>query len=176
MPPDFLDPSKTVGILAACYSVHPIVGELKKLTTVPVLGIFESSIAAALLLLGTDERFGIVSTGKVWERLLSDGVKNYLGTESDKRFAGVETTGLNAVELEHASDVKTRMIEATRRLLRKGKVGAVCLGCAGMVGMEDWVKEAAIAELGAEQGSRIRIVDGVKVGFVMLEGLVKARV
>lgn len=173
-----LSPTTTTGILLACYSAHPLVPLLKLHTPVPVVGIFEASISAALLLLpSTDSKFGIVSTGNVWEELLRDGVEAYLGTEGGgKRFAGVETTGLSATELHEVepAEVRRRMVLATRRLVGKGNVGAVCLGCAGMVGMEDWVKEACIEELGEEEGTKVAIIDGVKVGFVMLEGLVKA--
>jgi Asp/Glu/hydantoin racemase len=91
------------------------------------------------------------------------------------RFAGVETTGLNATELHDApqEEVERRVKEATKRLLRKGDVGAVCLGCAGMSGMDDWVRAAAIDELGEDEGRRVRIVDGVKAGVAWLEGTVR---
>ncbi|KAM0749686.1 hypothetical protein T439DRAFT_326564 [Meredithblackwellia eburnea MCA 4105] len=175
--PALIDPSKVSGFLICCYSVHPLVKTLKPHTTAPVVGIFEASVATALLLLPTtDSKFGIVSTGKVWEKLLGDGVAELLGSETSKRFAGVETTGLNATELHEVKpdEVKLRMIDATKRLVKGGDVGAVCLGCAGMVGMEEWVREACVAELGPAKGSKIHIIDGVKVGYVMLEGLVKA--
>lgn len=131
-----------------------------------------------MLLLRPEESFGIVSTGKVWEDLLSRGVADQLGSEGSKRFAGVETTGLSAVELHDApaEEVRRKMMDAVKRLLRRteaGKVGAVCLGCAGMAGMEEMVREACVEEWGEEEGSRVRIVDGVKAGYAMLEAMVK---
>jgi Asp/Glu/hydantoin racemase len=145
----------------------------------PVTGIFEASVATSLQIIHPDERFGIVSTGKVWEEILGEAVEAYLGTNGkdvSKRFAGVETTGLNATELHHMpqDEVKMRMKEATKRLLRKGNVGAVCLGCAGMAGMDEMVREACVEELGEEKGKRVRIVDGVKAGVAWLEGAVRA--
>ncbi|KAL8292415.1 hypothetical protein RQP46_001027 [Phenoliferia psychrophenolica] len=172
-----LSPSTTSGILVCCYSVHPLVAFLKEATPVPVVGIFEASVSTALLLLPkTDSTFGIVSTGKVWEGLLSSGVERYLGAKDSKRFAGVETTGLSAIELHETSpaEVRERMVQATRRLVARGGVGAVLLGCAGMVGMEEWVREACVLELGEVEGRKVHIVDGVKVGFAMLDALVKA--
>ena len=91
-------------------------------------------------------------------------------TGSD-RFAGCQTTGLNASELHElpAGEVRGRMMEATKRLLREGRekgreVRAVCLGCAGMVGLEEAVREACVEELGEDESKQVAIVDGVKAG------------
>jgi Asp/Glu/hydantoin racemase len=154
----------------------------------PVTGIFEASMATSLQGARAAERFGIVSTGKVWETVLSAGVLEFLGftghdaadveamARASKRFAGVETTGLTAVELHETppEEVRRRMKEATKRLVRKGDVGAICLGCAGMAGMDEMVREACVEELGEEQGSSIKIVDGVVAGAGWLEGAVRA--
>lgn len=171
------------GFLVACYSYHPLVRMLKSHNDVqdkgkPVTGIFEASVAASLQLIAPDEAFGIVSTGKVWEQILSDAVVEFLGTgsETSKRFAGVETTGLNATELHDtaAEEVRRRMKDATKRLVRKGKVGAICLGCAGMVGMNEMVREACVEELGTVDGERVRVVDGVQAGVAWLEGALRS--
>ncbi|KIV99475.1 uncharacterized protein PV09_08895 [Verruconis gallopava] len=165
------------GFLVACYSKHPLVHLLKdepaiRASNKPVTGIFESSVATSLQLIHPREKFGIVSTGKVWEEILTDAVDSFLGCEGGKRFAGVETTGLNATELHDApqEEVERRVKEACKRLLGKGDVGAICLGCAGMSGMDDWVRSAAIDTLGPERGGRVRIVDGVKAGVAWLDG------
>jgi len=113
----------------------------------------------------------------VWEEALDRAVKEYLGTtDISKRFAGAESTGLNATELHDApwEEVRRKMKEATKRLVRKGGVGAVCLGCAGMAGMDEIVREACVEELGEEKGEKVRIVDGVKAGVAWLEGAVRA--
>lgn len=122
-------------------------------------------------------KFGIVSTGKVWEDLLSKAVAKYsreeIGAESALNyvFAGVETTGLNATDLHDApaEEVRDRMKEATKKLVRKGGLRAVCLGCAGMAGMDVMVREALIEELGQDRGNAVHIVDGVKAGVEWLE-------
>jgi Asp/Glu/hydantoin racemase len=143
----------------------------------PVTGIFEASVASSLQLIHPDEKFGIVSTGKVWEDILSNATIAFLGTgkEASKRFAGVETTGLTATDLHDApeEEVRKRMKDAVKRLLGKGSVGAICLGCAGMAGMDKMVREACVEELG-EEGERVRIVDGVVAGVAWLEGAVRA--
>jgi Asp/Glu/hydantoin racemase len=172
------------GFLVACYSKHPLVPILKGEEVVrsdgkPVTGIFEASVSTSLQIIHPEEKFGIVSTGKVWEQILSEAVVDFLGTgsEASKRFAGVETTGLNATDLHDApaEEVRKRMKDAVKRLLKKGNVGAICLGCAGMSGMDAMVREACVEELGKEEGMRVRIVDGVVAGVAWLEGAVRAK-
>ncbi|KAF3053932.1 hypothetical protein E8E11_011909 [Didymella keratinophila] len=169
--------------LVACYSQHPLVPLLKEEPAIkagrkPVTGIFEASVGASLQSIHPEEKFGIVSTGKVWEDILTEATVQFLGTKSDagRRFAGVETTGLNATDLHDApaEEVRQKMKDAVKRLLGKGKVGAICLGCAGMAGMDQMVREACVEELGQEEGQRIRIVDGVMAGVAWLEGAVRA--
>jgi Asp/Glu/hydantoin racemase len=134
-------------------------------------------VSTSLQIIHPDEQFGIVSTGKVWETILSEAVVDFLGTgsEASRRFAGVETTGLNATDLHDApaEEVRKRMKDAVKRLLKKGRVGAICLGCAGMSGMNEMVREACVEELGETQGSRVRIVDGVQAGVAWLEGAIR---
>lgn len=170
------------GFLVACYSQHPLVPILKGESAVkegrkPVTGIFEASVSTSLQLIHPDEKFGIVSTGKVWEKILSEAVVEFLGTgsEASKRFAGVETTGLNATDLHDAppEEVRKRMKDAVKRLLKKGNVGAICLGCAGMSGMDKMVREACVEELGEVDGNRVRVVDGVMAGVAWLEGAIR---
>jgi Asp/Glu/hydantoin racemase len=167
--------------LVACYSAHPLVPLLQAQTSKPVTGILEASVAAALQLLRPGEAFGIVSTGAVWEDLLSRAVQSVLGVPSNQhntRFAGVETTGLSAVELHEApaEEVRARLTEATKRLLRKGGVGAICMGCAGMAGMGRIIRSACVDELGEVGGSRIFIIDGVVAGAGALATLARLTV
>lgn len=138
-------------------------------------GIFEASVASALQLATAAQRFGIVSTGKVWEGILGRGVEGWLGGQSG-RFAGTETTGLMATELHEVDggEVRRRMVGAVRRLVGRGDVGAVCLGCAGMAGMGEMVREACVEELGEVEGGRVWVVDGVQAGVVWLEGVLRA--
>lgn len=93
------------------------------------------------------------------------------GVTSTSRFVGCQTTGLNASELHDlpADEVRAKMKQATKRLLQDGKkanshVRAVCLGCAGMVGLEEAVRDACLEELGEETSKNVSIVDGVKAG------------
>lgn len=177
--------------LVACYSVHPLV-EMLRQRLAPhqhVTGIFEASISTALALLpiklGYDREtrdwmFGIVSTGTYWKEALELGVGAFLGQKDpdrffSDRFMGVETTGLNAIELHTAppEEVKRKLMDATRRLATDS-LKVICLGCAGMFGLDSIVEEALVEALGAEEAKKVHIVDGVKAGLGLLEGLLRA--
>lgn len=82
-------------------------------------------------------------------------------------FRGVETCGLDAGELHGHGEVERRVRGATERLVEggEGEVGVVVLGCAGMVGMEGWVRGVA--------GEGVKVVDGVRAGVGVLQGLVR---
>jgi Asp/Glu/hydantoin racemase len=162
-----------------------------------VTGIFEASIATSLTLvsafqlLDTDSlnkaqakvSFGIVTTGTVWKPELTKAVNKMLvdkeEDDSDStRFAGVETTGLTAGQLHETppEEVRRKMSDATERLLRQSTkpVNAVCLGCAGMVGMEEAVRDGCIKAYGEIQGRKVHIVDGVVAGVGILVNMCKA--
>lgn len=161
-----------------------------------VTGIFEASVAASLTLisafqlLDTDTlkkaqaevTFGIVTTGSVWKPELTKAVhKMLVDKESDSdsaRFAGVETTGLTAGQLHETppEEVRRKMSDATVRLLKESAkpVNAVCLGCAGMVGMDESVRDGCIKAYGEAQGRKVHIVDGVVAGIGLLVNMCKA--
>lgn len=169
--------SKFDGFLVCCYSQHPLVSQLRdKLGSGKVVtGIFEASVAVCLQSLDPTDKFGIVSTGKQWETILSEAVASHMGSEGSVRYAGTETTSLNADELHTtpANEVNGRMRDATKRLLAK-HAKAICLGCAGMAGMDQVVREACIKQLGEVEGKNIKIIDGVVSGVIFLEGALRA--
>ena len=118
---------------------------------------------------GEQRRFGIVSTGDVWKRILGDAVRgeDLLGGERAGRwFAGVQTCGLDAGQLHGHEEVEERVKGAAKVFVDGAdRVGVVILGCAGMVGMEGWVREVV--------GKEVRIVDGVRAGVDVLQTLVR---
>lgn len=183
LPHLFQELSSYDGFLVCCYSNHPLVAalrsELQKRSLRPkaVTGIFEASVATCLQTLSSSKKFGIVSTGSQWSEILDEAVSVLLGTSSSSRYAGTETTGLNANELHSApkAEVDNRMKEATMRLVRSG-AKAICLGCAGMAGMDRVVREACVEALGKDDGHAVKIIDGVVSGIVFLEGVLRAGV
>lgn len=153
---------------------------------IPVTGIFEASILATLPLLhrwrGGTTGWGIVTTGKFWEDHLTAGVKEYLGQSVESHnslFLGVHSTGLDANDF-HRHDIPPDLIrrllkEATVRLLRKGPVQCVIMGCAGMTGLEDIVRSTIREEYPQDQAEGVYVMDAVRAGTGVLEQMVKNR-
>lgn len=166
--------------LVACYSPHPLTDLIRAQTSAPVLNIFEASILHAR---AWRKRFGIVTTGTYWENVLADGVRQLLIGRSTSAsddlglgagigdFVGVRSTGLNASDLHITpkEEVDRRIAQASAQLVQNG-AEVIILGCAGMSGMEAAVREGARA-----QSKDVVILDGMRAGVVLLEGLVKAQ-
>lgn len=170
-------PDPPSAVLVACYSDHPLVTQLRKEVAQPfhVLGIFEASITGALNVIKPGEKFGIVTTGKDWEPILTDGVFEYFESAEEAEpdsFAGVIGTGIGVLELHDgdAENVQTLMAQAARDLVSK-QATAICLGCAGMSGLQKTVEDA-VNEEGAKK--QVAVIDGVKHGIEQLASLITA--
>ncbi|KAI0090830.1 Asp/Glu/hydantoin racemase [Irpex rosettiformis] len=163
--------------LIACYSNHPLTYTLREKVDAPVLNIFHASILQARLLA---RPFGIVTTGSYWvpvfekatpEFLMGGHTKNGEVASRIEDFVGVRSTGLTAVELHSTpqEEVHRRVSEATADLVGNG-AEVILMGCAGMSGMEEAVRAGA-----RSRGKEVSVVDGVRAGVVLLEGLVRAQ-
>ncbi|KAL6690955.1 Asp/Glu/hydantoin racemase [Trichoderma pleuroticola] len=188
--PEF-QPEGYDAVLVACFSVHPLVKQLAhSLKPTPVIGIFEASILTSLSLVPLVEKenekeqqqWGIVTTGAFWEAHLSDGVAAFLGQPlsqsiSDYRFAGVYSTGLNAGDFHTISQeqINVRLREATKRLLSSGNVTCVVMGCGGMGGLQDMIRDIIVQEYGRDRAKDVSIVDGVQAGVLQLQQTVLSR-
>ncbi|KAI1737978.1 hydantoin racemase [Xylaria scruposa] len=178
---DFSTANNYDGIVVACFSVHPLVSELQsREPATAVTGIFEASVLAAISLLRPDQKWGIVTTGKFWETHLSDGVSAFLGAKTEggnAKFAGVQSTGLNASDFHHGVDpavVRQKLKAATKRLLGAGHVSVVVMGCAGMAGLEQIIREAAGEEFGDEFAyEQLHVVDGVRAGIMQVDHMIR---
>ncbi|GAB0134175.1 Nucleolar GTP-binding protein 1 [Epichloe bromicola] len=124
-------------MLIACFSAHPLVPHLSCRFDIPVTGIFEASILGAMSLLKPLERWGIVTTGKFWE-------KHLWLTAGD----------FHTVSLE---EVKEKLTSAARRLLKSGNVTCVVMGCGGMAGLEDTIRATAADVHGASKAKSLYI-------------------
>jgi Asp/Glu/hydantoin racemase len=169
--------------LIACYSVHPLVPQLQTLLPHTVVtGIFEASVLTALSLLKPGEKWGVITTGPFWEKHLSDGAMGSLGADNaaaNSKFAGVQPTGLNASDFHQgveADVVKRKIRDATWKLLNKGNVTCILMGCASMAGLDLEIRKAAEEAQGHDFGFKIlHVVDGVAAGMVQIEQSVRQR-
>ena len=146
------------GFILACFSAHPAIGALREALTQPVMGIMEASILHALPL---GSRFSIVTTSPRWQPLLEEGV-HLLGVES--RCASVRSSGLAVLDLEHlpAEEVCARLIEDARLAVETDGAEVICLGCAGMAGLEEGIRAA----------TGVPVIDGVRAAVALVQSLV----
>jgi allantoin racemase len=144
----------------ACYSDHPTVYALREITDKPVVGIAEASMLLACIL---GHKFSVVTTNKEWEPLLWDAVRHYGLAE---RCASVRSTGMAVLDLETADGQTTdkAIITAARLAVEQDGADVICLGCAGMTGLD----EKVCAAVG------VPVVDGVVAALKLLEGVVAA--
>lgn len=150
------------GFLVACFSAHPLVECLRELTPKPVMGIFQASIFFALSLGG---RFGIVTTNQRWDYILTKSVHELIG--QNPAFGRVICTGYSAAEVHgetNRNQVQRAMADAAKKLVREDHCDVIILGCAGMTGLEQTVRDAV--------GKNVTIIDAVVAGVHMLSGLI----
>jgi allantoin racemase len=147
------------GVIVACYGPHPVIGALREVLTQPVVGIMEASILHALPLGG---RFSIVTTSPRWPPLLRDGVR-VLGLQD--RCASIRSSGLAVLDLEALPEdvVRERLCSAARQAVEQDGAEVICLGCAGMAGLDNVVSQA----------TRVPVVDGVRAAVALLSGMVR---
>ncbi|KAF9036145.1 Asp/Glu/hydantoin racemase [Panaeolus papilionaceus] len=152
--------------LVCCFSDHPLTHILREQTPKPCMNILEAAISQSLLI---GQRFGIITTGTGYKYIYHKDVKNFMGATSD-RFAGLVTTGLDVLELGDGERgyVEKKIKDAAKRIAEMG-ADVIILGCAGMAGMEDWVKQ------GVEDAGHgpVKIIDGAKAGIQLLPALVR---
>jgi allantoin racemase len=142
----------------ACYSDHPTIYAVREITEKPVLGIAEATMYIACML---GYKFSIVTTNDEWEPLLWDAVHHY-GLSS--RCASVRTTGMAVLDLEAAGeeDTYSMILEGARQAINEDGAEVICLGCAGMAGLDKQLEEIL----------DVPVIDGVVGALKLLEGLV----
>ncbi|MCB9150621.1 MAG: aspartate/glutamate racemase family protein [Caldilineaceae bacterium] len=142
----------------ACYSDHPVIYAAREITTKPVVGIAEATMHMACML---GHKFSVVTTNRQWEPLLWDAVHHY-GLAA--RCASVRSTGLPVLALEEKSEAETYALihNIAQRAVEQDGADVICLGCAGMSGMD----KRLTADLSAP------VLDGVICALKFLEGMV----
>lgn len=144
------------GYLIACFSNHPSIAMLRELTGRPVVGIAEAACHMAAM---TGNKFGIVTTSPKWVPMLQEAVGCF-GMKD--KCAGVWSTGLSVVELHQVSkeQLEDAILNTGRQAISYG-AEVICLGCAGMSGLQQRI----------EKELKVPVVDSCKAGLMMLYSL-----
>lgn len=141
----------------ACYSDHPTIYAAREITNKPVLGIAEASMYLACMV---GHKFSVVTTNNEWGPLLWDAVHHYGLAE---RCASVRTTGMAVLDLEAGGEQDTfsLILEGARQAINQDGAEVICLGCAGMAGLDKQLEEAL----------DVPVIDGVIGALKLLEGM-----
>jgi allantoin racemase len=130
---------------------------LQELLDVPVVDITEAAGHLASLL---GHKYSVVTTLDRAVPLIEDRLKL---AGLDARCASVRSSGLSVLELDEDPERAVKAIVAeAERAVREDKAEVVCLGCGGMAGLDDAVREA----------TGVPVVDGVGAAVKLAEGLV----
>jgi allantoin racemase len=149
--PDGID-----GVVLAGFGEHGREGA-RELLDIPVIDITE---AAAHLAMPLGRRFAIVtplarSVSQIEDSLMTAGL---LG-----RCAAIEDTGLGVLETDPGSErTRDAFVAAARRAIDKG-AEVICLGCAGMAGLEKHLRDRI----------PVPVVDGVAAAAALAETIVR---
>jgi allantoin racemase len=144
-------------VIQAGFGEHGREG-LQELLDVPVIDITEAAAHTACLL---GHRYGVVTTldravPQITDRLRVAGL--------DDRCATVRATGLSVLQLEDDPATAVAVIvEQAKRAVTDDGAEVLVLGCGGMAGLDDAVRQA----------TGVPVVDGVAAAVVLAEGLVR---
>lgn len=144
------------GYLIACFSNHPSVAVLRELTGKPALGIAEAACHMAAM---AGNRFGIVTTSPKWVPMLEEAVVSF---GLNGKCAGVFSSGLSVTDLHDLkqTDVEQAIFDAGKLAVSSG-AEVICLGCAGMSGLQERMKK----EL------KLPVIDSCEAGLMQLYAL-----
>lgn len=147
------------GYLVCCYSDHPLIYELRKHTSKPVLGIFQATVTYAVT--KSPEKFGILTSTGSWEPILDIAVDDFFGAKVPL-FTGTVASNIEVLKLSDPKYFKELVARA--RICVDAGAKTVLLGCAGLSGLE--------GKLEAEFPG-VRFIDSVKIGSELLNALVR---
>lgn len=143
-------------IIQAGFGEHGREG-LQELFDVPVVDITDAAAHVASLI---GRKYSIVTTldrtvPLIEDRLILSGLMS--------RCASVRASGLGVLELEDLDRAIAAIVSEAKIAVEQDKAEVIILGCGGMAGLEDAVREA----------TGVPVVDGVASAVALAEGLIQ---
>ncbi|MFK0314356.1 aspartate/glutamate racemase family protein [Pseudomonas sp. NPDC090233] len=144
-------------LIQAGYGEHGREG-LQELLNVPVVDITDAAASTAMYL---GHAYSVVTTLDRTVPLIEDRLK--LSGLYD-RCASVRASGLAVLELEEDPQRAVEaIVEQAERAVRDDKAEVICLGCGGMAGLDEQIR----------QRTGVPVVDGVSAAVTIAESLVR---
>ncbi|WP_416466442.1 aspartate/glutamate racemase family protein [Pseudomonas sp. LFS044] len=144
-------------VIQAGYGEHGREG-LQELLNVPVVDITDAAASTAMYL---GHAYSVVTTLDRTVPLIEDRLKL---SGLDARCASVRASGLAVLELEADPQRAVQaIVEQAERAVRDDKAEVICLGCGGMAGLDEQIR----------QRTGVPVVDGVSAAVTIAESLVR---
>ncbi|MGO3986475.1 aspartate/glutamate racemase family protein [Pseudomonas sp. SAS7] len=144
-------------VIQAGYGEHGREG-LQELLNVPVVDITDAAASTAMYL---GHAYSVVTTLDRTVPLIEDRLK--LSGLYD-RCASVRASGLAVLELEADPQRAVQaIVEQAERAVHDDKAEVICLGCGGMAGLDEQIR----------QRTGVPVVDGVSAAVTIAESLVR---
>jgi len=144
-------------VIQAGYGEHGREG-LQELLDVPVVDITDAAASTAMYL---GHAYSVVTSLDRTVPLIEDRLK--LSGLYD-RCASVRASGLAVLELEADPQRAVQaIVEQAERAVRDDKAEVICLGCGGMAGLDEQIR----------QRTGVPVVDGVSAAVTIAESLVR---
>lgn len=144
-------------VIQAGYGEHGREG-LQELLNVPVVDITDAAASTAMYL---GHAYSVVTTLDRTVPLIEDRLKL---SGLYERCASVRASGLAVLELEEDPQRAVEVIvEQAERAVRDDKAEVICLGCGGMAGLDEQIR----------QRTGVPVVDGVSAAVTIAESLVR---
>ncbi|GCE44284.1 Hydantoin racemase [Rhodococcus wratislaviensis] len=143
-------------VIQAGYGEHGREG-LQELLDVPVVDITEASASIAMML---GHKYSVVTTLDRTVPLIEDRLRL---AGLDTKCASVRASGLPVLALETDPErTIAAIVDEAEAAVREDKAEVICLGCGGMAGLDDRIRER----------TGVPVVDGVSAAVKLAESLV----
>ncbi|AIR90142.1 aspartate/glutamate racemase family protein [Pseudomonas cremoricolorata] len=144
-------------VIQAGYGEHGREG-LQELLDVPVVDITDAAASTAMYL---GHAYSVVTSLDRTVPLIEDRLKL---SGLYERCASVRASGLAVLELEaDPQRAVAAIVEQAERAVRDDKAEVICLGCGGMAGLDEQIR----------QRTGVPVVDGVSAAVTIAESLVR---
>lgn len=144
-------------VIQAGYGEHGREG-LQELLDVPVVDITDAAASTAMYL---GHAYSVVTSLDRTVPLIEDRLKL---SGLYERCASVRASGLAVLELEADPQRAVQaIVEQAERAVRDDKAEVICLGCGGMAGLDEQIRER----------TGVPVVDGVSAAVTIAESLVR---
>ena len=122
-------------IIIYCFS-DPALSAAREISTIPVVGIGESS---QLFAMGLADRIGILATvdqtiSKIRRKLAARGFSS--------RFPSIQALNIPVLDYDHPETVSQRALDVASLMVNQDKVEAILLGCGSMFNIKEQIQEA----------------------------------